>query len=329
MAESGESRIMPAHTSVGYCPVCDSVITRWAVGPKNRPNERCPRCGSVNRNRLLVLGLDALDPLLRSSSVLLDVAPSRCMIPKLRERVGVSGYISFDLGLDERPVDVYGDLTQLPFVDGSIDVLVAFHVLEHIPDDRLAMREIRRVIGDRGIAVLQVPFRLGAPTDEDPAAGSKERIARFGQRDHVRLYGDRDFEQRLADVGLRVSRFIATEQFPSECAARMNVKGRFWLATGVDTDPSSPHAMVAAVAARRSGHVVPSAEGTIESLGLELARARRQLHETKVALSHTRVERDTAVAATAKVHASRSYRLGRAAIAPLRLFRSLQQRLRR
>jgi hypothetical protein len=49
------------------------------------------------------------------------------------------------------------------------------------------------------------------PTFEDPSVsdpGERERL--FGQRDHVRIYGQ-DFEERLKETGLRVWNVRATQ----------------------------------------------------------------------------------------------------------------------
>ena len=48
-------------------------------------------------------------------------------------------------------------------------------MLEHIPDDRAAMRELARVLTPTGFGIVQVPFRQGKQTDEDPSAPVEER----------------------------------------------------------------------------------------------------------------------------------------------------------
>ena len=78
---------------------------------------------------------------------------------------------------------------------------MCYHVLEHVPDDCTAMREIARVLSPRGIALLEVPIRMGVATEEDLLAAPEDRVRRFGQADHVRWYGD-DFDDRLATAGL-------------------------------------------------------------------------------------------------------------------------------
>lgn len=99
------------------------------------------------------------------------------------------------------------DITNLQFPDGSFDVIFCNHVFEHVADDRRAMGEVCRVLSAGGWAILQTPIDFGrAVTDEDPGVSDpEERLRRFGQADHVRVYG-RDVFQRLADAGWKMSR---------------------------------------------------------------------------------------------------------------------------
>ena len=110
-----------------------------------------------------------------------------------------------DIGYDGRGVDLLGSVTDIPLADRSVDVLVCYHVLEHVPDDAAALREVARVLAPGGVGLVQVPIKFGFATDEDPGAPVEERVRRFGQADHVRYYGD-DFEDRLVDAGLVFTR---------------------------------------------------------------------------------------------------------------------------
>ena len=136
--------------------------------------------------------------------MLLDVAPSLQLSARIRS-LNPDAYvgIDFDPQADGRIVDVVASLTDLPFDDSSVGLAVCYHVLEHIPDDAVAMAELARVLSSDGLALVQVPWRTG-PTDEDPGAPVAERIRRFGQADHVRYYGD-DFVDRLQKAGLHVT----------------------------------------------------------------------------------------------------------------------------
>ena len=189
-------------TKQGWCAACSRVVPEWAPGPGGRPGARCPRCQALERHRFLALLVDRLSPVIASAGALLDIAP-QTQVRGLLEELAGDGYVGIDL-LENRRVDVWADMTRLPFADATFDVAVCYHVLEHIPDDAAAMRELARVLTPGGFALVQVPWRRGAPTDEDPSAPEDVRIKRFGQADHVRWYG-KDLLDRLHAAGLRTS----------------------------------------------------------------------------------------------------------------------------
>ena len=185
----------------GYCAACGAMVSRrFRPGPDGRPEATCPRCGSLERHRFLSLLLGSLAPELRDLGTVVEIAPSR-QSKVLLDRLDARRRINLDAGYDARDVDALASLTHLPLRDGSVDLLVCYHVLEHVPDDCAAMREIARVLSPRGVALIEVPIKVGVATEEDPAATPEERLRRFGQVDHVRWYGD-DFDERLTVAGL-------------------------------------------------------------------------------------------------------------------------------
>jgi ubiquinone/menaquinone biosynthesis C-methylase UbiE len=97
------------------------------------------------------------------------------------------------------------DIVRLSFQDQSFDMIVCIHVLEHIEEDRKAMKELFRVLKGEGCAVLDVPIDYHREqTYEDPSIRSPEdRAKAFYQSDHVRVYG-RDFCDRLREAGFSV-----------------------------------------------------------------------------------------------------------------------------
>lgn len=197
-----ESRqLVSKDVSRAYCAACGTTVSReFRRGPDGRPHVKCPRCGSLERHRFLSLLLGVLAPELRDLDTVVEIGPSR-QSTVLIDQLGARRRIGLDFGHDGREVDALACLTRLPLRDGSVDLLVCYHVLEHVADDAAAMHEIARVLSPRGIALLQVPIRMGVLTEEDPAAPPEERLRRFGQVDHVRWYGD-DFDARLSAAGL-------------------------------------------------------------------------------------------------------------------------------
>ena len=94
----------------------------------------------------------------------------------------------------------------------AAQVLDFHRVLEHVADDRKAMRELYRVTAPGGTGIVMVPLPFGVDSiDEDPwLTDEPERWRRFGQNDHVRLYSKSEFIARLREAGFEVSQLAAT-----------------------------------------------------------------------------------------------------------------------
>jgi hypothetical protein len=182
-----------------FCPVCESALREFVpFGDSLRPNKRCPVCGSLERHRLVWLFMHQITNLFTAPrKKFLHIAPEPCLASVLQESENID-YVSTDL---TRYAMIQADLTQLCFPDDIFDAVYASHVLEHVLDDRLAMREIYRTLRPGGWAILQVPIRKGKATYEDATiVDPDKREQAFGQRDHVRIYGD-DYYDRLREIG--------------------------------------------------------------------------------------------------------------------------------
>jgi hypothetical protein len=186
-----------------FCVVCGHSARLFRTyGSVPRKDAVCPFCGAFERHRLAMHFLrshtDLFDGLSRR---LLHVAPEAAFEPIFRQVAG-AGYLSADLLRDD--VMERMDITDIHHPDNSFDVIYCSHVLEHVSDDRKAMREFCRVLRPSGWAMLNVPINA-AHTFEDPSItdpAERERV--FGQYDHVRNYGP-DYKQRLEEAGFRVS----------------------------------------------------------------------------------------------------------------------------
>ncbi|SUZ80169.1 uncharacterized protein METZ01_LOCUS33023 [marine metagenome] len=98
------------------------------------------------------------------------------------------------------------DIHNMPFENNVFDIVLCNHVLEHVKDDILALKEIRRVLKKGGYSILQVPFYhpLQNKTLEDKSIiDPLEREKKYGQSDHVRKYG-KDYNKRLTSIGFKV-----------------------------------------------------------------------------------------------------------------------------
>ena len=168
-----------------------------------RQNALCPGTLSLERHRLLWLYLVRETEFLDKPLTVLHVAPEQVFYKKFKSFKNWN-YTTTDL---HSPLaDVKADICHLPFKDHTYDLVLCNHVLEHIPNDRKAMKELYRVLKKGGTLIAQVPLEeTRANTFEDDSiVDYKERTKVFGQYDHVRVYG-RDYYDRLVQVGFRVT----------------------------------------------------------------------------------------------------------------------------
>ncbi len=138
----------------------------------------------------------------------------------LRETPNVFGVeIERDRALEARAhtKDVIQGLgEQLPFAEGTFDVVFSHEVLEHVADDRACLREMARVARPRGRIVIFVPNRLypfethgifwrgsyhfgNIPLVNWLPTPLRDRLA-----PHVRAYTSRDLRRLLEGLPLHV-----------------------------------------------------------------------------------------------------------------------------
>lgn len=189
------------------CNVCQSKFAKFmAYGAIKRPNAQCPNCKSLERHRMLWLFLNEKG-LLNKKTKLLHVSPEQVFFERFSKMPNI-GYFpvdKFEPGYKYPTGTQNIDITNLPYKDADFDAIICIHVLEHIPDDRKAMRELSRVLKPDGWAIILVPMdKHLMKTFEDASVTSpSERLRLFGQSDHLRLYG-LDYKERLETSGFLV-----------------------------------------------------------------------------------------------------------------------------
>ncbi len=157
-------------------------------------NYVCPRCGSQPRHRYFYLWLQRFYGLAGKTGLSIVFAFERPLARLWNDAKGLRT-IRTDLACS-LAVDVVANVEQLPFPGDCADLIWCHHVLEHVEDDRAAMRELCRVLRkSTGTLIVSVPMAESAKTLEygraDPAESG-----------HRRRYGD-DFAERLAGAGFR------------------------------------------------------------------------------------------------------------------------------
>ena len=190
------------------CPICGAERRKflpYGYGTV-REDALCPTCLSLERHRLLWLYLmDKHRERIKNLPTILHIAPEVCMMKQFKKMYALQpqSYITADL---ESPLaDMHFDIQHIPLEDGSKDVVIANHIMEHVEDDGKALGELYRILRRGGWGVILSPIDENRDTtfEDDSITDPEERTRIFGQYDHRRIYG-RDYAKRLEQAGFEV-----------------------------------------------------------------------------------------------------------------------------
>lgn len=223
------------HGSKYTCPFCNESFQRFlptglsydvlekknVVGGGHRKNAICPSCNSTDRDRLVYLFLRSKN-LLEPKIKLLHIAPEIHLKNIFKKKSNIN-YYSADL--NGPPAKIKMDIQNIGFPEDCFDAIICNHVLEHIVDDKKAMNELYRVLNPGGWAILQVPYSpmINDTFEDSSVTDSLERAKKFGQSNHVRIYGT-DYPDRLQSVGFSVKQEKIGDDLTKKFALNPNEK---------------------------------------------------------------------------------------------------------
>jgi len=189
------------------CNICKMKLSSWII--VHDGDQLCPRCGSLPRTRRL---FSILQPELKENIKMLHFSPPTSLRNYINGLRGIT-YITTDYE-SEFEADKHYDITAIDVDDETFDLIVCYHVLEHIEDDMKAMSELHRILKPSGKLLIQTPFH-DSPTLEDEKINTRAlRLKHYGQEDHVRIYNAVELMDRLKSTGLQVNlnRYKTTNQ---------------------------------------------------------------------------------------------------------------------
>jgi predicted SAM-dependent methyltransferase len=180
------------------CPLCEKKLRKF-ISLKNGET-LCPFCGSLSRHRRLYT---LITPLLIPGIRVLDFSPPLYFYKKLKSFRGIH-YLTTDYE-GEFIADLHLDITNINLPANSIDLILCYHILEHIQDDEKAMSELFRILNPSGKCFIQTPFKQGNIYEDESKRSKEERRKHFGQEDHVRIYSITGLISRLEKEGFKVT----------------------------------------------------------------------------------------------------------------------------
>jgi SAM-dependent methyltransferase len=216
------------------CNVCQYRFRAWLQREQREWLKLCPMCKSHPRMRLMIFWLQRESDLLEEPRDIAHFAAEPVFSDIVRKAARGRRYVRIDI--QSSLSDVHADICALPFRAAEFDAIICNHVLEHVPDDRAAMLELRRILRPGGTAILMVPFHPDRETFEDPSVVDPEqRTELFGQFDHVRLYGG-DYLDRLREAGFDVDCDLYWKSLGEEVAVRYGLQRDEYLIVGRTRD---------------------------------------------------------------------------------------------
>ncbi len=189
-----------------YCNVCSSSFSSFIK--LDNGELLCPKCGCLPRTRRLY-SLIEKEPNLPTKS-LLHFSPPKALRKKLKT-LPLKEYITTDYE-GEFKADKKYNIQQIEQEDDTYDLIICYHVLEHIPNDQKAMNELFRVLKPSGKCFIQTPFKDGEIYEDDTITTPEGRTQHFGQHDHLRIYSVKGLTQRLKNAGF----VVKVNQYPED-----------------------------------------------------------------------------------------------------------------
>jgi len=181
------------------CNVCGwqgkSFYSFWNEMCRKKDQTLCPKCwSSVYQRNLAKYLRDNLKP---------DY-PYEVMecSPHSSDPVGAvlknMHYVSIDIVKGRAQLVM--DLTAMTFKDNFFDIVVCSAVLEHVKDDRAAIKEMYRALKRGGIVIIEIPMGYYGDMEGDHTT----EFAGQPFYEHYRAYGYDDAIEKMNDVGFRV-----------------------------------------------------------------------------------------------------------------------------
>lgn len=202
LAENSET-----HEKWSFCPIC---LHKWIKSPlkeschyyqelKNRNNIKLDRFQRKLKDRF-----NAIEPLLKKGvSSILEVG---CAEGQLGQRVKDSFNVSYDgieisndAMLAEKTLDHVYRTTASTLKDVQYDLILSFHVLEHIADISAELKQWHRLLSETGALLVEVPNKAGHHLlidDHNP-----EHLHQFTLQSLTCLLGHEGFEVYSASTG--------------------------------------------------------------------------------------------------------------------------------
>lgn len=164
---------------------------------------KCPHCASKDRERLIYHFLNENNLVQNNTAFsLLHIAPEKNLGIEMKKKN--IRYVSGDINNQKAELEV--DIQNMPFKNEEFDAIICSHVMEHVKDDEKGLQEIYRILKNGAWAILQVPIakNINETIENETITSPKEKEIYFGQHNHLRIYSEKSYIEKLKIAGFTV-----------------------------------------------------------------------------------------------------------------------------
>ncbi len=162
-------------------------------------NGRCPNCFSLPRQRLIPTCINLFKP---KNNSILHIAPNQGEFMYIKNTLKPNVYDRVDI-VKTKYANIIHDITKVGMKENYYDLIIVWHVFEHIINDQAAIQNLSKCLNHHGSLLVSVPiFPKGNTTtyeDKNIPRSSYEKV--HGHPDHYRSCG-LDYWQRFLNNGL-------------------------------------------------------------------------------------------------------------------------------
>ena len=176
------------------CPLCNWNGSEFL-------NFRCPKCNSLPRQRLVPYCMKTFN---LQKNRILHVGPNKSEYDYVVKMINPSVYDRVALSKNEI-VNLPKDIAKNSLKQEYYDLVIIWHVLEHIKDDVNAIKNLFSSLRYGGKILVSVPIhpKGNSKTIEDDKIDEKEYEKIYGDRHHVRSCG-LDYIERFINAGFQL-----------------------------------------------------------------------------------------------------------------------------
>ena len=218
------------------CPICGC---QEFVDFRSRKNTQCAQCGSLPRMRVAWMFLHR-HVIPEPNWRVLHLAPE-APLASIFKSVCNDGYDPVDLnprhyeaklGRPVRKLNLCTESATLP--SDTYDLVVHNHVLEHLPCNvTLITQHLQRAVKPGGVHLFSIPIWAGTSKEDlDNSMSEEIRRKTFGHRQHMRRFGQDDFDVSFGPILGLSSRYTLEDYFKAEELTNANIPEHGWRCSG-------------------------------------------------------------------------------------------------